>query len=244
MVALLVVTLLCIAWSLWVRKATWRSRWEVAATLNIALQGGAILLMSPLASETAGHWLHSLTMCWNLEDYLGHDFYVVAASAIVYNTLGRLDPSHQLRRNFKQYVERPATICIPVLLATFTLGNGTRVYRDDFFTVPTDDWLTIYWVVLCSLLIYLLGYSIRALTILREDPRSRKVATTYIYGCAFGILGCVIRTFTAFIPAIQCNCGSALVWISCCLCGGAFATSGAYSWIQKQRWFTPTRQSV
>ena len=46
--------------------------------------------MSPLASETVGHWLHALTGKWNLEDYIGHDAYIVAASAIVYNALGRL----------------------------------------------------------------------------------------------------------------------------------------------------------
>ena len=27
------------AWSLWIRRVTWSCRWEVAATLNIALQG-------------------------------------------------------------------------------------------------------------------------------------------------------------------------------------------------------------
>ena len=49
---LIAITLMCIAWSLWIRRVTWSCRWEVAATLNIALQGLAVLLMSPLASET------------------------------------------------------------------------------------------------------------------------------------------------------------------------------------------------
>ena len=135
---LIVITMLCIAWSLWIRRLTWSCRWEVAATLNIALQGATVLLMSPLASETLGHWLHSLTGKWNLEDYIGHDLYIVAASAIVYNALGRLQDDHALHATFKQYVERPATLCIPLLLATFTLGNGAAIYRPDFFEVPTD----------------------------------------------------------------------------------------------------------
>ena len=86
---LIAITIACVAWSLWIRRVTWSCRWEVAATLNVALQGGAVLLMSPLASETLGHWLHALTGKWNLEDYLGHDLYIVAASAVVYNALGR-----------------------------------------------------------------------------------------------------------------------------------------------------------
>ena len=49
---LITITMACIAWSLWIRRVTWSCRWEVAATLNIALQGLAVLLMSPLASQT------------------------------------------------------------------------------------------------------------------------------------------------------------------------------------------------
>ncbi|MCK5754142.1 MAG: hypothetical protein KAH46_15710, partial [Mycobacterium sp.] len=110
---LIAITLMCIAWSLWIRRVTWSCRWEVAATLNIALQGLAVLLMSPLASETLGHWLYSLTGKWNLEDYLGHDAYIVAASAVVYNTLGRLEQDNAMHQRFRQFVERPATLCIP-----------------------------------------------------------------------------------------------------------------------------------
>ncbi len=49
---LIVITLSCITWSLWIRRVTWGCRWEVAATLNIALQGLAVFLMSPFASQT------------------------------------------------------------------------------------------------------------------------------------------------------------------------------------------------
>nr|MDT0523328.1 hypothetical protein [Streptomyces sp. DSM 41633] len=162
---LILITLACILWSLWIRRVTWSCRWEVAATLNIALQGLAVLLMSPWASATIGQVLYDLTGKWNVEDYLGHDAYIVAASAIVYNSLGRLQDDSAMQRTFKQYIERPATICIPVLLATFSMGNGASVYRADFFQVPTDFWLSVYWILLCGTLIYLLGYGARAMLI-------------------------------------------------------------------------------
>src|SRR5690349_8560476 len=107
---LIAITLICVAWSLWIRRVTWTCRWEVAATLNVALQGLAVLLMSPFASETLGQFLYNLTGRWNLEDYIGHDCYIVAASAVVYNALGRLQDDHAMQQSFKQYVERPATI--------------------------------------------------------------------------------------------------------------------------------------
>jgi hypothetical protein len=59
--ALIIITLACIGWSLWIRRVTWHCRWEVAATANIALQGAAVLLMSPFAANTLGVGLHNLT---------------------------------------------------------------------------------------------------------------------------------------------------------------------------------------
>ena len=61
---LLLITLASVLWSLWIRRVTWHCRWEVAATLNIALQGFAVALMSPLASETVGVAHH--TVIWQL----------------------------------------------------------------------------------------------------------------------------------------------------------------------------------
>lgn len=237
--SLIAITLCCIAWSLWIRRVTWSSRWEFAATLNIALQGGAVLLMSPWASETLGVFLHAVTGKWNLEDYIGHDLYIVAASAVVYNALGRLQQDHDLRRSFKQYVELPATLCIPLLLVAFTLGNGAKIYKADFFEVPTDFWLNIYWLLLCGTLIYLLGYGCRALLVLRKDPRSRTVANIYLVSSAAGIAACLTRLATAFIPQLQSlDAGSTLVWIFACMCGAGFAITSAESWRKKTRWFS------
>ncbi|CAN5416981.1 hypothetical protein BH09ACT7_BH09ACT7_05960 [soil metagenome] len=235
---LIVITVACIAWSLWIRRVTWTCRWEVAATLNIALQGAAVVLMSPIASETLGHGLYRLTGMWNLEDYIGHDCYIVAASAIVYNALGRLQDDNALHATFKQYVERPATVCIPVLLVTFSIGNGARIYRPDFFQVPTDFWLSAYWLLLCGTLIYLLGYGFRALLVLRKDPRSRLIANVYLVASASGIAACIVRITTAYVHPIQALEGGRLVWLFACVCGAVFALAAAHSWRVKTKWFT------
>ncbi|MDT5075646.1 MAG: hypothetical protein QOJ80_283 [Mycobacterium sp.] len=235
---LITVTLTCIAWSLWIRRVTWSCRWEVAATLNIALQGATVFLMSPFASETLGHWLHALTGMWNLEDYIGHDLYVVAASAIVYNALGRLQDDHAMQTTFKQYVERPATLCIPLLLATFSLGNGAAIYQADFFQLPTDFWLSAYWILLCGTLIYLLGYGSRALLILRKDPRSRTVANVYLAASVSGMMACLVRIVTALVPSLQPIENGTLVWFFACMCGAGFALTSAHSWRIKTKWFS------
>jgi hypothetical protein len=239
---LIIITLLAVVWALWIRRITWTCRWEVAATLNIALQGLAVALMSPLASRTLGVALHHLTGEWNIEDWLAHDCYIVAASAICCNTVGRLTSEHEMQRHFKLAVEVPATLCIPLLLATFTMSHASKVYQDDFFAAPTDGWLTLYWVILCGTLAWLLGYSARALTILHADPRSRSIATVYMFAVGAGLLACVIRIIEAFFPALQGVQGALAVWFPACMCGGVFALASAHSWRQKLTWFGADRK--
>jgi len=242
---LVTFTLVCISWSLWIRWVTWTCRWEVAATLNIALQGVAVLLMSPLASKTLGHWLYDLTGRWNLEDFIAHDCYIVAASAVVYNALGRLGDNDVFRAKFKQAVEYPATLCIPLLLVVFSVGNGVAVYRPDFFQVPTDFWLNIYWLLLCGTLIHLLIYASRALIVLRRDLRSRRVATVYLVALGSGMLSCLIRVVTAFTPLQGLGQGASLaVWLPSCLCGTLFAVISAQTWRTRISRFIRPREMV
>jgi hypothetical protein len=235
--ALILITLASILWSLWIRRLTWHCRWEVAATLNIALQGCAVALMSPLASDTVGVALHNITGEWNLQNYIGHDCYVVAASAIVYNALGRLGDDNTIQASIRQYVERPATLCIPLLLATFSLSCGSRTYARDFFELRTDFWLTVYWLLLCATLAHLLLFGSRALLNLRKDPRSRRVANVYLFASASGITACVVRSITALVPPFQGPVGAGLVWLFACLCGVGFALTSAQAWRQKVKWF-------
>ncbi|MGE2716639.1 hypothetical protein ACQI4L_21495 [Mycolicibacterium litorale] len=234
--SLITITLACLAWSLWVRRVTWSCRWEVAATLNIALQACAVALMSPAASEALGPAMHRLTGVWNLEDYIGHDCYIVAATAVVYNSLGRLGDDHVLQEKFRQYIQYPATLCIPLLLAAFSMGNGANVYRPDFFDVPTDFWLDIYWVLLCGMLAYLLVYASRALLVLRRDPRSRRIANVYLAASAAGVIACGVRVTTALFDDLHAVSGSFVVWTFACLCGAAFAFGSAHSWRRRVHW--------
>jgi hypothetical protein len=234
---LIFATLASIAWSLWIRRVTWRCRWEVAATLNIALQGCAVALISPFSSDTLGVVLHNITGEWNLQNYIGHDCYIVAASAIVYNAVGRLEDDHVLQASFKQYVERPATLCIPLLLAAFDLSGGSKIYARDFFAMRTDFWLSVYWVLLTGTLGYLLVFGSRALMVLRKDPRSKNIANCYLAASISGISACLVRMVTAVIPALQGSASAWLVWVFCCMCGAGFALTSANSWLQKIRWF-------
>ncbi|ORV76341.1 MULTISPECIES: hypothetical protein [Mycobacteroides] len=234
--ALITFTVATICWSLWIRRVTWTRRMEVAATLNIALQAAALFLMSPLASSTIGLAPHALTGCWNLEDLLAHDLYIVAASAIVYHMLLRLD-RQQLTRRFRLHIELPATISLPIMLALFTFGPGAQEYRADFFRAPTDWWLNAYWWVICGTLIYLLGYSVLALIPMWHEPSIRGLSAAYMLAAGAGIVACLARIATTLLPAaMQDTSGASLaVWVPACLCGAGYAAILAQSWLTKNR---------
>ncbi len=128
------VTVAIMFWSLWIRRMTWKCSYEVAATFNITLQCLAVILMSPWASHTVGRWLYNITGDHNLEDYLAHDLYIIAASAIALNVVGKLGPEAQAR--FKRDVEMPATLAIPIMFLTFTAGAGRGRVSIRFLPCP------------------------------------------------------------------------------------------------------------
>ena len=74
--------------------------------------------------------------------------------------------------------------------------------------MPTDFWLNLYWLMLCGMLMYLLGYGIRAHTGAAQGPAFATVANFYLASSVCGILACVVRITTAFVPALQTAAGS------------------------------------
>lgn len=234
MSALIVATLAAIIYSLWIRRHTWRSRWEAGATLNIALQGCAVLLMSPWASATLGPVLHEMTGRWNVEDLLGHICLIIAVTAIIHHGLARLDDERQLRGLFRRHIERPLRLGIPLLLAVFIIAD--EGYHPDLFPAHVSTvWFGAYWLVLGALLIYLFSYAGRVLLILRADPRSTATANLYLISAGFGVAATAIQVITAEIGIDT----TLPVWLCACLGAIGFAYGSARSWHAKVAWFTP-----
>ncbi len=232
MSALIIATLTVVVYSLWIRRHTWRSRWEADASLNIALQGGAVLLMSPWASETLGPALHQMTGHWNVEDLIGHICLMFAAAAIVEHGLARLGDNQQWRRIFRRQIEIPLWLGVPVLVAVFFAANE-RYHPDLFPAHVSTAWFGAYWIVLGILLVYLFGYAVRVMLIVRKDPRSSVTATLYLISAAFGLAATVIQVTTA-----EAGIDITLpVWLCACLGAVGFAFGSARSWLAKVAWF-------
>ncbi|EID15786.1 hypothetical protein MXEN_06223 [Mycobacterium xenopi RIVM700367] len=231
--ALILATLAAVFYSLWIRRDTWRSRWEAGASLNIALQGCAVLLMSPWASAKLGPPLYHILRRWNVEDLLGHLCLIAAVTAIIYHGLARLGDERQLRGLFRRQVEIPLLLGIPSLVAVFVIAD--EGYHPDLFPAHVSTvWFGAYWLVLGVLLIYLFSYAGRVLLILRKDPRSTTTVNLYLISAGFGIAATAIQVITAEIGVDI----TLPVWLCACLAAVGFAYGSARSWHAKVAWFT------
>jgi hypothetical protein len=234
MSVLITATLAAIFYSLWIRRHTWRSRWEAGASLNIALQGCAVLLMSPWASANLGPPLHHICRRWNVEDLLGHVCLIIAVTAVIHHGLARLDDERHLRTLFRRHIETPLQLSVPLLVLVFIIAN--EGYHPDLFPAHVSTvWFGAYWLVLGSLLTYLFSYACRVLLILRKDPRSRATVDLYLISAAFGVAATLIQVTTAEVGIDI----TLPVWLCACLGAIGFAYGSARSWHAKVAWLAP-----
>lgn len=238
MSALIIITLAFVFSSLWIRRDTWRSRWEADASLNIALQGCAVLLMSPWASATLGPMLRHMFQRWNVEDLVGHICLIVATTAIIDHGLARLGDENQSRRLLRRHITTPLWLGIPVLVAVFFVAD--EGYHPDLFPAHVSTvWFGAYWIVLGILLVYLFGYAARVMLIVRKDPRSTATANLYLISAGFGVAATVIQVVTA-----EAGIDITLpVWLCACLAAIGFSYGSARSWHAKMAWFKETNNA-
>lgn len=231
--ALIAATLAAIVCSLWIRRHTWHSRWEAGATLNIALQGCAVLLMSHWAAAALGPPLHGIFGLWNVQHLLGHICWIFAVVAIIQHGLTRLTNETHVRGLLRQYVWRPLGLGVPLLVTVFVITD--EGHHLDMFSAPVNDvWLAAYWLVLAGLLIYLLGYTGQVLLQLRTDPRSTATVNLYLISAGFGVAAHVIQLATAWAGSDV----ALPIWFCACLGATGFAYASARSWQAKVAWFT------
>lgn len=229
----LVITLAAVLTSLWMRRGTWRSRWEVGINTALALDGCALALMSPLAAAGTGPLLHRMTRLWAVQHLLGHLCLIVAAAGIVYHAMVRLGEPDQVRLLFARQIVAPVLLGTLTLVVLFVIADPGN-YPDLLKVPAATHWLVTYWLVMEGLLIYLSAYGARLLLILRADPRARHTVNAYL---AAGVLGA-----TAYLAQVRAILSGAdadvLVWWCGCLAVVVAAYAAARSWRSRVAWFT------
>lgn len=229
------VTLALIAYSLWVRRDTWWTRWEATATFAVMMEGWALLLMSPWASTTVGPVLYRALGAWNVQHLLGHLCLIAAVSGNVYHMLVRLADPDQVRVFIRRHLAVPIWPAIAIMVPAFLLSE--QEFTSDFFSAPTtDSWMVAYQLVACAVVLYLSVYVSRLMLTLRHDPRAKSTIDLYLVSMAFATAACVTVIASAWVDGDD---ASPVIWACICLSVGTFAYGSARSWQAKSSWFTP-----
>lgn len=231
---LILATLAIVAHSLWVRRDTWWSRWESAATFALALEACALVLMSPWLSAELGHALHRALRVWNVQHLVGHQCLIVAVTANIYHMLVRLADPDQVRFIMRRQLSIPIWLCWAVMVPAYLRSD--QDYQPDAFAAPrTDGWMMLYQVVGCALVIYLSGYVTRLMLTLRHDPRAKSTIDLYLVSMGFATAACLIVVSSTWIDGDDASPG---IWLCICLAVATFAYGSARSWKAKSAWFT------
>lgn len=230
----ILATLALIGYSLWVRRDTWWSRWESAASLALVLEGCALVLMSPWGATKIGPVLHHVLGVWNTQQMLGHLCLIVAVTANIHHMLVRLADPDQVRFIMRRQLMIPIWLGFGLMVPAYLLSD--QEYRVDMFAATTaDGWLRVYLLTAGAVLLFLSGYVSRLMLTLREDPRAKSTIDLYLVSMTFAAAACVITILSAWVDGAD---ASPAIWACICLSVGTFAYGSARSWQDKSAWFS------
>jgi hypothetical protein len=155
--------------------------------LSAAMMVDGFVLCAPLTHRYLSRYLFALSHTAYMLDFFGHAFFIASTSMLIYAVGFRLVGDDAIKRLMAR-VDKPGAAALVGMLAALTFSHSTRhLTALDFFEVRPDAWLKLYWLIYGGLEIYLLGYLIRLLLVLRHDPRSR-TADLYLVAAVAGIV--------------------------------------------------------
>lgn len=219
-------------WALWVRRSALGCRWEACPSAVIAAGALSAYLTSGHASATLGASLHSLTGLWNIEDLIGHLASIGATAAAIYMFLVRLADGRVLQRLFAAWIWRPMTVAVPVMVACHILGRGGRGYHRDFDQIDPETFLTVYWLTLCGILLYMLGYALRILAAIQAAKQDPSTVVTMYEATVIATMLPLILTCARTVTPLETHRAAWIIW---CIAITGWAVTPAYSWIVKTR---------
>ncbi|OMC55446.1 hypothetical protein A5747_13740 [Mycobacterium sp. IS-836] len=211
---------------LWVRKATWRSKWDGSATNSIVLLTINILMMTPPISLRISPVLYKLTGVWNVEQLLGHICYIGAIMGFIAMGTLRLRMTDRGRQRFlRRNIQTVGAFFVPMGVALFIWGGGEGENLGDLVFDRPSPTMYPYWLLLIATSTYLTVVLIAILHELNRNPVNRVTAKIYLLGSYLALLNGFMAVLFLFSPA---NC-------TCWWCGiraelVIFALAAAASW--------------
>jgi hypothetical protein len=237
--ALIALALVLIGWCIWVRHLSWRCRrWDRALTIGMVLLAAALMLCAPVPGHYVWRILYPVTGIAHLRDYLGHLCFIAVVLCVIYSAACRLAPDDRVESLMRR-ADVPAAVAAQIMLIAVTMSGNLRQQRlncPDFYDVPYDGWLRLYWATYGAVLAYLLVYLVRLLWVLRRDPRSQRGADLLLTAAAAGIPGAVTLVANA-LAAPSPHHLSLWAWFLACAPASLAAYACGASWRSRLRTF-------
>ncbi|MCV7085022.1 hypothetical protein H7H52_04640 [Mycolicibacter hiberniae] len=232
--AITAATLMIVGYCLWVRRDTWRSRWEAGATFAIAMEGCALFLLTPWVGTQLGPALHGLFGLWYVQQLAGWLCLIAGVIGNIYHMLVRLTAPPHVWPIMRKHLLMPVGLGVAVMLVAFV--SSPLTFEPDMLTRQTGDrWLTVFAVTTCTLLTFLTGYVGRLMWSLRRDQRARTTLVLYSTAMGFAVAGGVV----AIVSICLGRFGGPAILVCVSLSVAVFAYGLARSWQAKNAWFRP-----
>lgn len=176
-----VVVLIC----LWMRRKSWRYKWEQPKTIGLALMAVGTLLKTPPIFWLINDEIQGLYVL------IAHAFILGGIGAIVYSVEHKLRDDQTMRSWHITRVILPSVVGIGTMIGLFVAG--ARRSLNMYFQSPVIGTALAYWMVYDVLIVYLLLLGASALGHLLHDPPSRVGAGIYLLAVLFNLIGAVCR---------------------------------------------------
>jgi hypothetical protein len=232
-IACYTIALTAAAWAVRVRRATYRIPWERSTTYAIIQLALALVLISPAAEPVIGRLLWEVTGRWHIDNLLG---FMLELGALVSTNIAGLMRMPAMRQRIVPLLWHPLVIGSAVLMMLFWHSVVTHDPGHDLFQLGHDGWISVYFMVFWSLLVYYGGLNAWiALAHLRGDPRAKPVALTWLICVGLGA-GAMLGWLLPWLGWVA--------WydwgrITMCLAVAVYALASSHSW---QRKLTPWRR--
>jgi hypothetical protein len=209
--ALMAALLVATGASQFVRRITWRVRWEASTTATGLLMCMALLLLSP-HMVAALPWVPDVMEESHFYPHVvaGHILLATSFALFLYDLAGRMDWTAEQKHRFVTLrITAPATVLLPTLIGAYVTSQEQYVYPVVY--------LTYLWT---------LAHIAWLLNIVRiTDRRTPQIVHTYLGAVAFAAAAIHARFFTemtitscwgwrlATIGAILLMIGSTVSWV-------------------------------
>ena len=214
-----VTTCLVVSSSLWIRRRTWRYKWEQPKTIGLLLLTvGTVIKSAPLC------WLMDHEVLRGLYLLIAHVFILSGIAAIAYSAERKLRSEVDICRWRVKFIAVPGGVGVMTMVASF------------IFIRLAEGYTYIDWIIYDALMIYFLGLCAYSLWCLFNDPPSRAGAGIYLFAVGFGLIAVTCRTLlitvTDHVPdMVLINIATASNALALCL----FAGGGAWMWKMRLR---------